>query len=90
MEKTNKTYNPKNISSVREHRPLRWIVRQWVTEEDGTRIQIETGYHSSLEKIPKMTPILAQALNNINRFGGELFADYGEGLGNEVLITNYK
>lgn len=89
MKKTNTSHNPKNIESIREHRPLRWLVRQWITEEDGTRIQIETGYHSSLEKIPKMTPILVQALNNINRFGGELLADYGDSSG-PILINNYK
>lgn len=88
MKKTN-THNPKNIESIREHRPLRWLVRQWITEEDGSRFQIETGYHSSLEKIAKMTPILDQALNNINRFGGELFADYGDSSG-PILITSYK
>lgn len=89
MNKTNTSNNPKNTNSIRDHRPLRWLVRQWVTEEDGTRFQIETGYHSSLETIAKMTPILAQALNNINRFGGELFADYGD-INGPILITSYK
>lgn len=76
MNKTNTNVNPTNIKLAREHRPLRFVVRQWVNEE-GQRYQINTGYHSSLEKIPGMPSTLNMALDNIHRFGGELWADYG-------------
>ncbi len=73
----NRTFNPINIKTAREHRPLRWIVSQWVTEEDGYRYEIRTGYHSALDKIHGMASIYAQAMDNLSRFGGELYADYG-------------
>jgi hypothetical protein len=76
MNKYNTSRNPNKLTA-REHRPLRFIVRQWVTEEDGTRYQIETGYHSRLESIKGMPSIYVQAVNNIN------YADYG----NELILV---
>jgi hypothetical protein len=78
-----KTFAPNQNLTLKEHRPLRWLVRQFFNEkeEDGQTYQHEvvTGYNSKLENFPGMTPILAQALDSIRRFGGELYADYGSG-----------
>jgi hypothetical protein len=77
--------NPKNITRARDHRPLRWVVRQYFNETDEStgeiyRAEVFTGYNNQLEKIKGMPSILSQSLNNIHRFGGELYADYGAGL----------
>jgi hypothetical protein len=85
MQTNNKnSVNPVNVKLAREHRPLRFIVRQFFNEKDEEtgevyRHEVFTSYHSKLEQIPKMASIYAQAINNINRFGGELYADYGDG-----------
>lgn len=84
MNKINTNVNPTNIKLAREHRPIRFIVRQFFNEVDEQtgevyRHEVLTGYHSSLEKNSKMSSIYSQAMNNINRFGGELLVDYGQG-----------
>lgn len=83
MNKINTSVNPTNIKLAREHRPLRFIVRQWFTEKDEktgetVRHEVCTSYNSKLEQIKGMPSIYAMAVNNINRFGGELWADYGD------------
>lgn len=85
MQTNNKnSVNPVNVKLAREHRPLRFIVRQFFNEKDEEtgevyRHEVLTGYHSKLEQIENMPSIYAQAINSINRFGGELWADYGQG-----------
>jgi hypothetical protein len=83
-------FSPNSNLTAKEHRPLRWLVRQFFTEDDPEtgqfyRHEVVTGYHTSLENIPGMAPVLAQALDSINRFGGELYACYGDG---QPLLVN--
>ena len=85
MSKNNTNVNPTNVKLAREHRPLRWVIRQFFNEVDEQtgetyRHEVYTGYHSKIESIKGMASIYTQAINNINRFGGELYADYGQGL----------
>jgi hypothetical protein len=82
-------FSPNSNLTAKEHRPLRWLVRQFFTEEDSDgqfyRHEVVTGYHVNLECIKGMAPALAQALNNINRYGGELYACYGDN--NPILVN---
>lgn len=76
-----KTFVPSPRLTMKEHRPIRWLVRQFFDEkeEDGHvyRHEVVVGYNNVLEKIVGMPPILAQAIDSLERFGGELWADYG-------------
>ena len=90
-KQNNKSFNPVNIKSAREHRPLRWLVRQFFTEEyegEFYRQEVWAGYNCVLDKMPGMPSSLSQALNNIRRFGGELYADYADSKG-PILVENY-
>jgi len=86
-----KTFVPNTNLSLTEHRPLRWLVRQFFNEkeEDGQTYSHEVivGYHNKIEAISGMPPILAQALDNLNRFGGELWADYNDNM--PVLVKRF-
>lgn len=76
--------------ALKDHRPIRWLVRQWFTETDEQgeyRREVITGYSNKLDDMTGMAPSLAQALSNINRFGGELFADYGDS--NPILVKQF-
>jgi hypothetical protein len=81
-------YNPVKTQKPSDHRPLRWIVRQiaWNPETRQDE-EVVTGYHNKLEQIPGMSSILHQALFNIQKYGGELWADYGDD--KPVLVRNY-
>jgi len=78
---SNYSFNPRNAKTARDHRPLRWIVKQYFTEEseqgDFYRHEVWTGYNCALDSIKGMTYALSQARSNLKKFGGELYADYG-------------
>lgn len=78
--------NPKSKLSAREHRPLRWITKQIIHEEGGYSWELITGYDANLSNILPRTA-LNYARENINRYGGKLYACYGDPSG-PVLITD--
>jgi hypothetical protein len=76
--------------ALKDHRPVRWLVRQWFSEVDEQgeyRREVITGYSNKLDNSPTMAPSLAQALFNINHFGGELYADYSDG--QPILVKQF-
>lgn len=80
--------NPNNITKPSDHRPLRWIVRQIAWNPELKREEeVVTGYHNKLEQIPGMTSIYHQALFNIQKYGGEMWADYGDD--KPVLVKSF-
>jgi hypothetical protein len=85
----NSSINPTNALKLSEHRPIRWIVRQYFTHNDGFREEIVTGYHCKLDNIKGMTSSLGQAISNLQKYGGELMADYGDLVNGPVLVKTY-
>ncbi len=84
------SFNPTNTKHARDHRPLAWWVKQYFTEpEDGEfcRHEVWTGYSCALERNPKSASALSMAKSNISRFGGELYANYGDEW--PVLVENF-
>ena len=84
-----RSFNPVNVKSPKDHRPGRWLVRQFSYDEEGNRVEIVTGYHSSLEKMSGMSSIYSQAMSNVSRFGGDLYADYFDDVSGPVLVKSY-
>lgn len=82
----NPKFSPNNATNIFDHRPIRWVVRQiWNTE--GYQEEVLTGYHNKLDSINGMTSSLHQALFNLQKYGGELYADYSDG--KPVLVRKY-
>jgi len=92
----NYSFNPRNAKTAREHKPLRWLVKQYFTEPDSDgsfyRHEVWTGYRTdyniSLDKNIKSASALTLAKDNIKRFGGELYADY-ESQEGPVFVESY-
>jgi len=84
----NASLNPVNVRKLSEHRPIRWLTRQLFTHDDGFREEIIVGYNTKLDSIKGMTSALGQAISNVQKYGGELLADYGDPSG-PVLVKTY-
>lgn len=87
--KQNRQYstNPVNTLKMSEHRPIRWVVRQYFNDGDY-RQEVLTGYNVKLDSISGMTKALSQAISNIQKYGGDLLADYEDPSG-PVLVKSY-
>lgn len=83
----NQSVNPVNTMNKFEHRPTRWVVKQIFTHEDGYQEVIYSGYHTALDKILK-TKALQQAISNLQKYGGDLYADY-EDIHGAVFVQSY-
>ena len=80
--------NPVNTLKPSEHRPIRWTVRQYFNDGEY-RDEVLTSYNTKLDSIPGMTKALSQAISNIQKYGGELLADYGDLENGPVLVKSY-
>jgi hypothetical protein len=80
--------NPTRKMNKFEHRPIRWIVKQIFTHDDGYQEAIYTGYHNKLDAILP-TPSLQQAISNLQKYGGELWADYEDQVQGPIFVQSY-
>jgi len=81
------SFNPIHKMNKFEHRPIRWTVKQIFTHDDGYQEPIYTSYNCALDALLP-TKSLQQAISNLQKYGGELWADYEDPSG-PIFVQSY-